>query len=134
MALDGSSASQIGLSLGRTRSSIIGKLHRMGMTTSWERKAADPGAATARRVAWMRRKRAAALSAQPTLGRRYALRMAAAVPSGPGITIFDLADNTCRYIAGDAIAAETLYCGAVTEIGRPYCPAHCAICFNAPAA
>lgn len=135
MALTGAAASSIARELHRTRNSVLGKADRVGISlgvnkvvkTRAEREAAKIGS-TARRVAWMRRKRAAGLTPRPSKVSRYVARMAAAVPSGPSITILDLTDQTCRYIAGEA-GADALYCGAVTEPDRPYCPAHCGVCF-----
>ncbi len=132
MALAGSSASQIGRAIGRTRNAIIGKAHRHGISMGEHRVVptaeARKSASTARRVAWMRRKREAGRVAAAPKTSRYVARRLATVPSGPGITILQLTPDTCRFIAGEAVAGG-LYCGAVTEIDRPYCPAHCGVCF-----
>jgi GcrA cell cycle regulator len=135
MALAGASASMIGRELGRSRNAVIGKAnrHRISMgenrvvMTAKARKAAS----SARRVAWMRQKREVAASQRPTKTSRYVARMAAAVPAGPGVTILQLTDDTCRFPLGDWNLPAAFYCGAVTEIDRPYCPAHCGVCFAA---
>jgi GcrA cell cycle regulator len=139
LAEQGLSASQIGLRLGISRNAVIGKCQRDGIAMGLDRtiktpaeRAAAATASTARRVAWMRRKRAAGLPTAPTKASRYVARMATTVPSGHEVTILGLTETSCRYIAGDEITANVLYCGAVTEPDRPYCPAHCAVCFNGP--
>src|SRR5580693_290114 len=53
------------------------------------------------------------------------------IPASPkGILLVNLEPNHCRYIPGAIEGANTLYCGADIEPGKPYCPSHCAACYQ----
>jgi GcrA cell cycle regulator len=45
------------------------------------------------------------------------------------VPFMELGPGQCRYIPGDVIAAETIYCGAPVEDGQSYCSPHCRTCF-----
>jgi hypothetical protein len=53
------------------------------------------------------------------------------IPASPkGILLVNLEPNHCRYIPGAIEGADTLYCGADIEPGKPYCASHCAACYQ----
>lgn len=49
-----------------------------------------------------------------------------------GVTLLDADKDQCRYIADEPNADETIFCGAPTKSGEPYCPLHRALCWRDP--
>jgi GcrA cell cycle regulator len=56
------------------------------------------------------------------------------LPEDNALTIYQLGHGDCRWPLGAALDRPPfLYCGHVAVDGRPYCSAHCAKAYNAPA-
>ena len=107
---------------GRTRNSILGRIHRLGLSSPKPNKF-HPGAPKPK------------VKISPT--RTYptrppipmpALRDAPAVPRFIGI--MDLADATCRYPMGEPTDDTFAYCGNHTQAGSSYCAAHHSLCYR----
>ena len=48
-------------------------------------------------------------------------------PAAIGVELLDLKENQCRYPIGDVRTNDLLFCGAPTEVGRPY--SYCSYCY-----
>jgi len=48
------------------------------------------------------------------------------------ISLFELTEFTCKFAIGDVGEPGFGFCGHEAIIGRPYCPAHCAIAYLRP--
>ena len=60
--------------------------------------------------------------------------IAVRLPEDNALTIYQLETDTCHWPLGEAMARPPfLYCGKAAVEGRPYCAAHCAKAYNAPA-
>lgn len=102
-----------------TRSAVIGKLKRLGLTseakTELHPHARNLGQAGTRLTSRKRRAPRQYISPQ--------------VPQEPlNLTLIEVPPNGCRYIAGD----DLLYCGHPQHEGSSYCPAHHAIVWVRP--
>jgi GcrA cell cycle regulator len=155
---DGFSCSQIATEIGPwcTRSAVIGKIHRLGLTERVKR-SANPAtrskkiastATPARNAdAW----RDAQVAQKKSIGRQLPLRAGetasrtkstptlvvdtAAAPQSRFVTLLDLDIHSCRWPIGEPCDLETFrYCGAPhadMSAGRPYCPHHTRIATGA---
>lgn len=118
--LNGLSASQLARKLGGvSRSAVLGKLHRLGLTgrggapRPLVRKVAS-GPTTTRKAA-------------PTQS-RAAARVAVSKPSPaePGLVrdLAALGPGDCRWPIGDPASPDFSFCGRPTLRSEPYCPGH----------
>jgi GcrA cell cycle regulator len=134
----GFSAGQIAseLGCGLSRNAVIGKIHRSG---DFARRVARTSKPEGQAPEKLQRARASALSsstfnrgrvAPPIVPAAPALAVAAVPPevaAGPGIGLFDLTNETCRWPMWGYCEAPTLFCGAPRADlagGMPYCPGH----------
>jgi GcrA cell cycle regulator len=136
----GHSASQIATILGEvTRNAVIGKAHRLGLSSRPSPiKAGQPGAAP------RPKKKAAARRPAP---RRRPVPAARAKPDRPAAPKLSDAERrllavqpqpapigyrgpTCQWPIGDPGQDEFRFCGAPSSTGRPYCDAHCQIAYR----
>jgi GcrA cell cycle regulator len=154
-------ASQIAADLEVSRNSILGKLHRLKFNLSrnpdyvgsaWDRTksalleklyiAAYPieqiaeklgltvGAVRGklervRKARGVKSRKALPWKPAPPLGRQR-------IEAKPlRLTILELKPDSCRYVLGPINGIETVYCAAVSELDKPYCPEHCAVCYSA---
>ncbi len=121
------SAAQIARQLGDglTRSAVVGKLFRMGLT----RESAERNAARADGARQSHRKQRTAK------GRPFNPKPAPLPPPSPCQVrplmtgILELQPSSCRWPC--AAAAETRFCGHVKQAGSPYCPDHRRIAYDA---
>lgn len=153
---EGKTASQIAEELGSiTRNAVIGKAHRLGLSgrpspikkggASTERKRAAKAEAKAAKP--RARKPQAPRRAEPQRKQEKPSRGAAVVtlpprpPAedgaavkcfGPGLSIMDLTERTCRWPVGDPKSGDFRYCGHSIQPGEQYCAQHAAIAFQAP--
>lgn len=137
----GHSASQIASILGEvTRNAVIGKAHRLGLSSRPSPiKAGQPGAAP--------RSKKKAAPRRATARRRPAPATARAKPERPTAPRLSDAERrllavqpqpapanyrgpTCQWPIGDPGQDEFRFCGAPASQGRPYCDAHCQIAYR----
>jgi GcrA cell cycle regulator len=115
--LEGLSASQIAKRLGGiTRNAVIGKVHRLGLSSR-------PAPAGTPRTTILRARRAPR-RAPPPRPQRPAFVLVAAPPEGPGLVhdMRQLGAHACKWPIGDPKEDSFSFCGHPAE-GR-YCTAH----------
>jgi GcrA cell cycle regulator len=162
---DGRSANQIIRQLGNglTRSAVIGKLHRMGLTRArvpmtlkqpdksamqgpslaptpsiMARSSIDPERRSVTgRIAdsgtVMRMRKRAADRERGVAAAPSSLVSAAPADRSDRISITELNHRTCRWPLGDPGAVDFGYCGRTSIEGRPYCPEHHRVSVQRPA-
>lgn len=102
--------SKIAAELGLTRNSVIGRLHRAGLSRGRVPRAKpDPNAP--------KRPRAVRPVLQPPVD-------ASSIPIEQRRSIFELTDHTCRWPFGDPQLPGFFFCGAEPEHASSYCPQH----------
>lgn len=138
----GGSASEIAGAIGRTRSAVLGKIHRL--RNSGDLKDRVHGdlvnerrrAARVRHVERVKRPRKKAKSKPPVYfgaGEKlikpspFKHRDVDVIPLHIGL--LELTATTCRWPYGDG---PITFCGSVIEAGQSYCLAHCGIAFRRP--
>ena len=133
---EGRSASQIAMELGGglTRNAVIGKLHRHGIWRGEQSRA--PGTGTKQRG---KRRGGYGMRAQAVERRKELWATIGAeitdLPADTGdnpVTIFDVADDQCRWpVAGEGTVM--LCCGGKSFENLPYCIRHCRMAYVSPA-
>ena len=137
---EGLSASLIAARLGDvTRNSVIGKVHRLGLSgratksTSKgrraEKTAPQPQPKTRTRIPCCAVDGALALKpvAKPEPAPRPLLTVVARPeeePATPGVTILELKEHMCRWPEGDPKTPDFRFCGRSRVDDRPYCARH----------
>lgn len=126
---DGLSASQIARALGsgRSRNSVIGKAHRLGlMGRATAPNPAGPRVPKAPRAPKQRRSPVTASERQKTIAAQAAIAHPepARLDNGQLITMADLASTHCRWPHGDPLAADFHFCGQAQIKDSPYCDFH----------
>lgn len=120
---DGLSCRLIGLELGCSRNSIIGKAHRLGLSLSRPETPEQPHHERAARI--VQRKAQIQRSDDLACAVHVVGNNAAHVAGNK--TIYQLGYGDCRFPLGDAKTPAELFCGAHALSGRPYCAEHCRI-------
>lgn len=123
--LQGQTASQIAERLGGiTRNAVIGKAHRMGLSSRpspiRQRPTPRPAAIPAPAAAAPRIPMAAA--PMPAVA-APAIAPARRVKAAPG-------SRACMWPMGDPKQPGFHFCDAPAEAGRPYCGAHCTVAYH----
>jgi GcrA cell cycle regulator len=138
---EGLSASRIAAELGGiSRNSVIGKVHRLGLSG----RAKNPSSSLPRQ----RKPRTAAQMARMTRpGIRGNTALAPlhvyetdldvevepfenVIPLGQRCSILELTDSKCRWPIGDPSSAEFFFCGGKTIESLPYCGYHSRIAYQ----
>lgn len=110
----GLSASQIATELGGvTRNAVIGKAHRMGLSSRPSPVKGEPA------------KQAAA--ARPAAPKKQPEKK----PAKQRVTLLDLTDRMCKWPHGHPGEADFHFCGKPAEPSVPYCAEHCAQAYQA---
>ena len=92
----GKATTEIAKSLGMSKNSIIGKVHRLDLPA-----------------------RPSPIKSEPKVQKK-------AAPKKSGfVRLIDLKINTCRWPIGDPKDADFHFCGEATVTGKPYCLEHC---------
>ena len=140
---DGLSASRIAAELGGvTRNSVIGKVHRLGLSGRAKSASASVPRQRKPRVHHQHMMRIArpgvrgntALAPMPIY--EVDLEPAPAVieniiPIGQRCTLFELSDAKCRWPTGDPGSADFFFCGGNPAGETPYCAWHGRIAYQA---
>ncbi len=135
----GMTCSQIAAEIGVTRNAVIGKIHRLGLST--ERPAAAPAGSCRQRA---RRPR--------LLARRQLLRLVSpeaasglceiacapvSVESAQRCSLLELTQGKCRWPISDAGkdsgTADFVFCGNEAAAGFSYCAGHARMAYRLPA-
>lgn len=128
----GLTAGQIAAKTGRTRSAVIGKIHRhkIPWNHQWgqligkrerNRKPSHARASPAVMDARLREK----------ISRREQPPPAPIIEPQVGtVTLADLQPHHCRWPFGDPRTLEFRYCGLTQIDGKPYCPAHARVAWE----
>jgi GcrA cell cycle regulator len=138
---DGLSASQIATELGGiSRNSVIGKVHRLGLSgraksqpasAPRQRKARAHGTRMRIGLAGVRGNTALAalhcyeqeLEPEPELAENI-------IPIGQRCTILDLTDSKCHWPIGDPGSSDFFFCGGKAIEGLPYCGYHSRVAYQ----
>ena len=128
--LQGQTASQIAERLGGvTRNAVIGKAHRLGLSSRpspiRQRPAARPAtqAPTAASAPRVHAPEAAKPATQPAPVPQMAPAPSRTVKAATG-------SRACMWPVGDPKQPGFHFCGAPAEPGRPYCAGHCSVAYH----
>jgi GcrA cell cycle regulator len=122
----GLSGRAIAALLGNTKNSVIGKLHRLGLSKPVVDRPAPRPKSGARMARPQKRK-----PPKPLFFHRPQIVEPEPTPeeiAATACTLFDLGHKSCRWPLGPEMAPathNTLFCGAVSVDGYPYCTRHC---------
>jgi hypothetical protein len=118
------SAARIAFELGRTRSSVIGKLFRLGLLGSEQSKIKEQANGVMRKMT-------------ESVHRQPKARTDLSEPEMRMLSLFELSNNSCRYMVDDAQGIPA-FCGVECDIEDqpkrrirrgPYCPYHAGIVY-----
>ena len=118
----GSSATVIGKTLGVTKNAVIGKAHRLGLSS---RPSPVKKPAQARRKAAAPKKEAPVALAPPPVEPEPSEKP-------EKITILELTDRICKWPLGHPGEDDFQFCGRTSIVGQPYCAFHGAMAYQAP--
>jgi GcrA cell cycle regulator len=139
---DGLSASRIAAELGGvSRNSVIGKVHRLGLSGRAKSASASVPRQRKPRVHHQHMMRIArpgvrgntALAPMPVYEADLEPEpevIENIIPIGQRCTILELTESTCRWPIGDPSAVDFFFCGGKTVEGLPYCGYHSRIAYQ----
>jgi GcrA cell cycle regulator len=131
----GLTCSQIAAEIGVTRNAVIGKLHRLGLSSG--RPAGAPARSCPPRVARPRlstqRQRLRLIHAQAPGFTDDPATESAAVNSAQRCSLLELAQGKCHWPIGDPAAANFAFCGNEAIAGFSYCAGHARLAYRSPA-
>lgn len=142
--LDGKSASQIAAELanGITRNAVIGKVHRLGLSTRIKTQASTTprqrprplnSRPSARPIsAPIRGANALALHIEPMDLSLPETTESVVVPLAENVTIMELREAMCRWPIGDPSHSDFRFCGSKSPAGASYCAHHSRIAYQPP--
>ena len=141
----GLSCSQIANEIGVSRNAVIGKMNRLGLSRPKDLIAGLPKRArgarslrenglrekSLRAKAWRPRLWDGGAAEDSILMAEGAERSAEAIPGGPGCSLLELSQGTCRWPIGQPGDEHFTYCGHAAIEGLPYCPGHARLAYRA---
>jgi GcrA cell cycle regulator len=112
-------ASQIGKELGKSRSAICGKAHRLGLAGNGKHLEIDPHLHPTPRP-----HKAPIIVIKPK-----------PKPKPPPVStdpcpLLELDDTRCHWPLGELLEPAEMFCGAQAVDGRPYCADHCRMAYH----
>lgn len=130
----GTTGSQIGLLVNKSRNAVIGKANRMRLGARSPRNA-NYGQPKKERPPRIKKARAPTTPMAIINKKAWAPRfLPAAVPltNKAPIGIMELNDGTCHAIVGHGANGLAVYCGDFTFAEKPFCEGHCAMYYQPP--
>jgi GcrA cell cycle regulator len=130
----GMTCSEIGTTIGVSRNAVIGKIHRLGLSSgrpagAQARANCPPRARHSRGPTQRRLLRLA--YARASLGEEVMFNVA--VASVHPCSFADIRERQCRWPIGDPAAADFVFCGNESIDGFSYCVGHARMAYRAPA-
>jgi GcrA cell cycle regulator len=138
---DGLSASRIAAELGGvSRNSVIGKVHRLGLSgRAKSASASAPRQRKPRTHQHMMRLARPGVRGNTALAPMQVIETDLApepevveniIPMGQRCSILQLSESTCRWPIGDPSSADFFFCGGKSIEGLPYCGYHSRIAYQ----
>jgi GcrA cell cycle regulator len=120
--LEGMSASQVARQLGGvSRSAVIGKVHRLGITV---REVPTRSRTVVRTASRAQPRARIARETVPSAAPRQAIRLAPIVEMAPTESILGLSTHSCRWPIGDVDSHDFGFCGREKTARASYCEDH----------
>ncbi|MFY9897079.1 MAG: GcrA family cell cycle regulator [Xanthobacteraceae bacterium] len=125
--------SQIAAAIGVSRNAVIGKIHRLGLSSG------RPAGAGARANCPPRARHPRGPTQRRLLRLAYAqapldeIMSSIAVISTHPCTLMDIDTHQCRWPIGDPASTHFLFCGNDAIAGLTYCVGHARMAYRAPA-
>ena len=128
----GLTCSEIAAEIGVSRNAVIGKIHRLGLSTgrpagaqagSCPPRARRPRAPSQRRLLQL-------ACVQAPDGGTAPIVLCAVVESTHPCALTELAERTCRWPLGDPMSADFAYCGNDAITGFTYCVGHARMAYR----
>ena len=140
---DGKSAAQIAMAVGHhSRSAILGKIHRMGLSTRFKFPRSTPGTAQPKKQLPPRpvfKYKAHPLPEKKIMEFAPKIAPAAvtveaeiALPLSARVTLEELHAGMCHWPFGDPRSPDFRYCGASSSVEQSYCAYHQKIAYQPP--
>ena len=129
----GLSCSQIAAEIGVTRNAVIGKIHRLGLSSGRPAAPARSCPPRARRPRHSPQRQYLRLMFAQAPGVAGEDAEPAAVEIMQRCSLLELAPNKCRWPLGDPCAADFAYCGNEAVAGFSYCAGHARMAYRVPA-
>lgn len=133
----GTTGSQIGLIINKSRNAIIGKANRMKLGRRSPRNHTVSKKGPTNGEVRVKKPRAPVTAISIINRKAWAPRfLPAAVPltTKAPIGIMELNDGTCHAIVGHGTNGLAVYCGDFTFAEKPFCEGHCAMYYQPPQA
>jgi GcrA cell cycle regulator len=128
----GLTCSEIAAEIGVSRNAVIGKIHRLGLSTgrpagapaqSCPPRAGRPRAPSQRRLLKL-------AFVQTPDGGGAPIALGASIESAHPCALTELAERTCRWPLGDPMSADFAYCGNDAINGFTYCVGHARMAYR----
>ena len=129
----GLTCSQIAAEIGVSRNAVIGKIHRLGLSTGRPVGAparTSPPRARHPRAPTQRRLLRLAFAQTPHGGEAM---LDASVDSAHPCPLTEIAEHKCRWPIGDPTRADFVFCGNDAITGFTYCAGHARLAYRVPA-
>ena len=129
----GMTCSQIAAAIGVSRNAVIGKLHRLGLSSG------RPAGASARANCPPRARHSRGPTQRRLLRLAYARAPLDEIMSGVVVisthpcSLIDIDTHQCRWPIGDPASTNFLFCGNDAIVGFTYCVGHARMAYRAPA-
>ncbi len=129
----GMTCSQIAAAIGVSRNAVIGKLHRLGLSSG------RPAGASARSDCPPRARHSRGPTQRRLLRLAYAQAPLDEIMSGVVVisthpcSLIDIDAHQCRWPIGDPASTNFLFCGNDAVAGFTYCLGHARMAYRAPA-
>lgn len=128
---EGATFSEIAKELGVTRSSAIGKAHRLKLGNRGRTALVDGGKQTSKR---RRQRKETRITKLRVAFEDMPITAAELqdIPIEQRRTIIDICHDHCRFPFGDPLTPEFFFCGGKAIAGMPYCAPHAKLAYEIP--